>query len=78
MIIPMRCFTCNKPIAAIYVAYLNTKKNDKDSNLEINTSIIEEGKVTITENGKLLNDLGVHRYCCRRMILGQVDIVDVI
>ena len=32
------------------------------------------------ENGedpkKVLDDLGIDRYCCRRMILAQVDLID--
>lgn len=26
--------------------------------------------------GKVLDELGVVRYCCRRMLLAQVDIID--
>jgi len=26
--------------------------------------------------GKVLDDLGVARYCCRRMLLSQVDVID--
>ena len=26
--------------------------------------------------GKLLNDLGVHKFCCRRMFLTHVDVVE--
>ena len=26
--------------------------------------------------GKVLDDLGVKRYCCRRMLLSHVDIID--
>ena len=33
-----------------------------------------------TENGEdageVLNDLGVERYCCRRMFVGQVELID--
>jgi len=36
--------------------------------------------VTRVHNGedpeKVLNDLGVKRYCCRRMFLSHVDLVD--
>lgn len=28
------------------------------------------------EPGKVLDDLGVTRYCCRRMILSHVEIID--
>jgi len=29
-----------------------------------------------TEAEKALDELGVKRYCCRRMILAQVDLID--
>tara|TARA_Y100000741_G_scaffold171325_1_gene129776 strand:- start:2471 stop:2719 length:249 start_codon:yes stop_codon:yes gene_type:complete len=82
MIIPIRCFTCNKLIADKYQYYLEKKEEiDKDPNaLEktITTSSIESGEVQKTEYGKLLDDLGIKRYCCRRMFISQVDIIDVI
>jgi len=28
------------------------------------------------EPGKVLDDLGVTRYCCRRMILSHVEVID--
>ena len=82
MIIPIRCFTCNKTIADKYQYYLEKKQEiDKDPNaLEktITTSSIESGNVQKTEYGKLLDELDIKRYCCRRMFLTQVDIVDII
>mgnify|MGYP001272387081 CR=1 FL=1 len=82
MIIPIRCFTCNKVIADKYQYYLEKKQDiDKNPNaLEktITTSSIESGEVQKTEYGKLLDELGIKRYCCRRMFISQVDIIDVI
>ena len=82
MIIPVRCFTCNKVIADKYQYYLKKKQEiDKDPNsLEktITTSLIESGEVQKTEYGKLLDELEIKRYCCRRMFISQVDIIDVI
>ena len=56
MIIPIRCFSCGKPIAHLYEEY---KKQ------------VKEGK----EPGKILDSLGIDRYCCRAMFLGQVDLI---
>lgn len=28
------------------------------------------------DGGKVMDSLGVKRYCCRRMILGQVDLLE--
>ncbi len=38
------------------------------------TAIIRRDK--IQETKKVLDDLGVTRYCCRRMILSHVEIID--
>ena len=39
----------------------------------------EEFKMRIQEDeeaGKILDDLGITRYCCRRMFLSHVEIID--
>lgn len=57
MIIPVRCFSCGKPVAGIYQEF-------KD-------------RVDAGENpGKVLDDLKVTRYCCRKMLLTSVDLTD--
>jgi len=39
----------------------------------------EYKKRTQTEDpGKVLNDLGIERYCCRRMLLSHVELVDLL
>ena len=57
MIIPIRCFSCGKPIGEVYESFKQKVK--------------EGGKP-----GPVLTELGVNRYCCRRMLLSQVDLVD--
>jgi|TARA_B110000483_G_scaffold231111_1_gene297102 DNA-directed RNA polymerase subunit N (RpoN/RPB10) len=80
MIIPIRCFSCNKVIGDKYAVYLALNNNiESDSNLTtIDTNLINSGSVEKSEQGKILDNLGIKRYCCRRMFLTQVDIVDVI
>lgn len=57
MIIPIRCFSCGKPIAHLWEDF---KKKT------------EAGE----EPGKVLDDLGLDRYCCRAVFLGQVDLLE--
>ncbi|MFH1450481.1 MAG: DNA-directed RNA polymerase subunit N [archaeon] len=57
MIIPVRCFTCGRPIGSEYEEY---KKRVADGE----------------EPSKVLDELNVTRYCCRRMLLSQVDLID--
>lgn len=59
MIIPIRCFSCGKPIAKDWDEY--TKRINKGENAK-----------------KVLDSLGYERYCCRRMFLAQVDLIDTI
>lgn len=59
MIIPIRCFTCNKVIANKWIAY--------EKMLEDNVS-----------KDDALTAVGLHRYCCRRMFLSHVDLMDVL
>jgi DNA-directed RNA polymerase I, II, and III subunit RPABC5 len=78
MIIPIRCFTCNKVIAHLWEDYLNKiqmayidediKNNKKKRFIEI------EELENKTIEGKTLDEMNVHRYCCRRMMLSHVDL----
>ena len=57
MIIPIRCFSCGKPIAHLWEKFQER---------------IKAGE----EPGKVLDELGLERYCCRAMFLGQVDLIE--
>ena len=41
-------------------------------NYEVNPALLEPR----VPPGKVLDDLGIERYCCRRMLLSHVEIVD--
>ena len=58
MIIPIRCFSCGKPIAHLWEQY---KKR---------VAAGEEPK-------KILDELGLERYCCRALFLGHIDLIDI-
>jgi DNA-directed RNA polymerase subunit N (RpoN/RPB10) len=57
MIIPIRCFSCGKPIGHLWEDYQERLKKGEDSKV-------------------ILDQLGLERYCCRAMLLGQVDLID--
>lgn len=57
MIIPVRCFSCGKPIAHLWEDFQKRMKSGED------------GK-------KVLDSLGVRRYCCRALFLGHVDLLE--
>lgn len=58
MIIPVRCFSCGKPIGQLWEQF-------KES--------VEKGE----DRKKLLDELGLERYCCRAVFLGHVDLIDI-
>ena len=67
MIIPIRCFTCGKVIAPLYEEF---QKRYAEYQLALNAG--EKPKETPE---KILDDLGLDRYCCRRMIISHVDLI---
>ncbi len=67
MIIPVRCFSCGKVIASDYVKFVEESKKIRN----------ETGhEPTGEEKSKIMDNLGVDRYCCRRMILSNADLID--
>ena len=57
MIIPVRCFSCGKPVGHLGEEY--------------------QERVAKGENKKkVLDALGIERYCCRGVLLGHVELID--
>jgi len=76
MIVPIRCFTCGKIIADKYDYYMEEKKKlEKTGVEEENDDFKYFSKIHTKE---ILNNLGLTRYCCRRMLLATSDLMDVI
>jgi DNA-directed RNA polymerase subunit N len=59
MLIPVRCFSCGKPIAQLWRQFKGRTASGEDA-------------------GKVLDDLGLERYCCRAMFMGQEDYIDLV
>lgn len=59
MLIPVRCWSCGKPIGHLWEEYQErTKKGESRK--------------------KVLDSLGLKRYCCRAVMMGHVDIIDTV
>ena len=58
MIIPIRCFSCGKPLGHLWETYLEKVKKGEDPK-------------------KVMDELGMERYCCRALFLGHVDLIDI-
>lgn len=59
MMIPIRCFSCGKPVAHLWETFCKRVENGEDRK-------------------KVLDELGLERYCCRALFLGHVDLVDTV
>lgn len=75
MIIPIRCMNCGKTIAdkwRWYQAELKKIKGDQSD-----TPYYMDGTtVPDTPERRLLDQLGLTRYCCRKHFLTQKDLMD--
>ncbi len=84
MIIPIRCFTCGKVVAHLWEPYLekvqeiasNDRKEDKSSIDQKYRFVNVETLREKSKEGKVLDELGVTKYCCRRMMLCNVDLME--
>ena len=57
MIIPIRCFSCGRPVAHLWEQYKERLSKGEDRK-------------------KVLDELGLDRYCCRALFLGHIDLMD--
>mmetsp|Transcript_31615 Transcript_31615/g.49530 ORF Transcript_31615/g.49530 Transcript_31615/m.49530 type:complete len:166 (-) Transcript_31615:146-643(-) len=68
MIIPVRCFTCNKTIGHLWKRYLELVESGRGTDGDDE----EDGGAEM----KAFDELGLKRYCCRRMLLTHVDLIE--
>ena len=86
MIIPIRCFTCGSVTGDKWTAFVETVVEEKNkSNANVTSTldvqyidINDDGKIQKSVEGKVLDDFNIHRYCCRRMFLGNVHLISYI
>jgi len=57
MIIPIRCFSCGKPVAHLWEQYKER---------------IAKGET----KKKVMDELGLERFCCRSLFLSHIDLLD--
>jgi len=70
MIIPVRCFTCGRVMADIVDYYENEK-----ANIEENKKVDKMYKI---HTAHILDKLGLKRYCCRRNLIANIDMMEII
>lgn len=59
MIIPVRCFSCGKPIGHLWEDFKQR---------------VEAGE----NQKKVLDELGLEKFCCRSVFLGQSDNIELV
>ena len=75
MIIPIRCFTCNKVLADVWNSYVElTDRNSKEHAKII--SIHSQDYDKKTKELLAFEKLNITRYCCRRHLLSHVDLLE--
>lgn len=85
MIIPVRCFTCHKVLGDKWEYYDRRVNEEKDkrekSEYNLKDLKIDDKKTVFFSDdykGKILNELNIHKICCRRHMLGHVDLINVL
>ena len=85
MIIPMRCYTCGEVMADKWIPYITAVQdeknkikenvNSKTNNLDLRYIDTNNPSPEKSIEGKILDEMNLHKYCCRRMILSNVHII---
>jgi DNA-directed RNA polymerase subunit N (RpoN/RPB10) len=87
MLIVIKCFTCNKTLADKYNYYIREidtlKKEAKGKQAAApSDAAVAAAKDSIyfdaVKTGPILDKMGLTRYCCRRHMLGTVDMMEII
>jgi len=80
MIIPIRCFTCGGVMADIADFYESEKEKLKDATDKADKKEVDKIYKNFEKihTGEILNKLGLKRYCCRRNLIANIDMMDVI
>ena len=83
MIIPVRCFTCGFVLGDKWIPYVTTVQEEKNTS---NEEVTEEPTTTYINlknpvksiEGKVLDEMNIHKYCCRRMMISNVHMISYI
>jgi DNA-directed RNA polymerase subunit N len=85
MLIPVRCYTCGEILADKWIPYITAVQSDKNDiegevdpekdQLELKYIDVKDKNPEKSIEGKVLDELELHKYCCRRMMLGNVHII---
>lgn len=66
MIIPVRCFSCGRVVGSDYKKFSDQIRKIKGTGRDPKPE----------EISNILDELGLKRYCCRRMVISHIDLID--
>lgn len=75
MLLPVRCFTCGHVIADKWEYY--SKKIEEAKKMKPDDEN-DELAFYDKHHGKILDELGLTKLCCRRHMLGHVELIEMI
>ena len=79
MIIPVRCFTCGNVLADKWIPYITTVQEEKNKLTEgpdePTTTYIDLHNPQKSVEGQILDEMGLHKYCCRRMMISNTHLI---
>ncbi len=81
MLIPVRCFTCNKVLGHLWEDYMSKVQrqyqdlDQEQRNESLKFTMINRDKIrNKTIEGKILDEMGLNKYCCRTIMISTVDL----
>tara|TARA_Y100000816_G_scaffold72843_1_gene48965 strand:+ start:24775 stop:25017 length:243 start_codon:yes stop_codon:yes gene_type:complete len=80
MIIPVKCFTCGKVLANKYRYYVEEVRKRKLADQQLDKVELDQVLYLTKDNnektneGHVMDEIGLIRMCCRRHVLTHVDI----
>tara|TARA_B100001093_G_C26203455_1_gene748965 strand:- start:23 stop:265 length:243 start_codon:yes stop_codon:yes gene_type:complete len=78
MLIPIRCFTCGTVLADKWYGYVKLVDEEKEKAGQTEDSILnlKNTEIVKTPEAIALDKLNLHRYCCRRMMISNINLID--
>ena len=76
MIIPIKCFTCGAVLANKWNYYVREVRKEKlKADIDLEKVVYLTGaNIEKTIEGKILDNMGLNKMCCRRHMLTHVDL----
>lgn len=76
MIIPVKCFTCGMVLANKWNYFVKRCKEIEEENKDKTESDSPSPFFEKNFKMKIFEELQLERYCCKRHLMGHVDLID--